>query len=113
MELKDRLNQLRNEKKWTQEEMSNKVGIARTTYAMYEQGKRNPDYETLKKIADLFDVSTDYLLGRTDIRNPEKKPEGRFFYDLDNASQEDLDELESYFKFMQERKQKRENKRNE
>lgn len=110
MELKDRLNELRNEKKWTQEDMANRVGIARTTYAMYEQGKRNPDYETLQKIADLFEVTTDYLLGRSDIRNPEKKPEGRFFHDLDHASDEDLDKLEEYFKFLQEQKKKRENR---
>jgi transcriptional regulator with XRE-family HTH domain len=37
---------------------------------MYEQGKREPDYATLEKIANYFDVTTDYLLGRTDNPKP-------------------------------------------
>lgn len=36
---------------------------------MYEQERREPDIETLKKLADYFDVSLDYLLGRTDTPN--------------------------------------------
>ncbi|UNE49914.1 helix-turn-helix transcriptional regulator [Bacillus amyloliquefaciens] len=59
---KDRLTQLRKEKKLTQGEMAEKVGVHRGTYANYERGHRQPDYETLVKIADFFEVSTDFLL---------------------------------------------------
>jgi transcriptional regulator with XRE-family HTH domain len=37
---------------------------------MYEIGQRDPDTETLQKLSDIFGVSVDYLLGKTDIRNP-------------------------------------------
>lgn len=69
MLLKDRLSLLRTQKKMTQEDLANKIGIARTTYAMYEQGNRNPDYDTLQKLADVFGVTRAYLLGDTDIPN--------------------------------------------
>lgn len=59
---KDRLIQLRKNKKLTQEQMAEKIGIHRGTYANYERGHRQPDYDTLLKIADFFDVTTDYLL---------------------------------------------------
>ncbi|MEN4813365.1 helix-turn-helix domain-containing protein [Bacillus velezensis] len=45
-----------------QEEVAKNIGVARTTYAMYEQDKRQPDYETLIKLADYYEVTTDYLL---------------------------------------------------
>lgn len=65
LELK-RVLQLRNNFNLTQEELGNILGLGRTTYAMYEQGKREMDYETLVKLADRFKVSLDYLFGRTD-----------------------------------------------
>jgi len=62
----ERLKELRKNKKLTQKEVAEKIGVARTTYAMYEQNRREPDNETFQKIADFFNVTTDYLLGRTD-----------------------------------------------
>ncbi|MCY1094111.1 helix-turn-helix transcriptional regulator [Bacillus safensis] len=59
---KDRLIQLRKNKKLTQEQMAEKIGIHRGTYANYERGHRQPDYDTLLKIADFFEVTVDYLL---------------------------------------------------
>ena len=56
----------------TQNELANKLGISRGTYAHYEINKRQPDYETLQKLADFFDTSVDYLLGRTNV-SPEYK----------------------------------------
>ncbi|WP_120191061.1 helix-turn-helix domain-containing protein [Ammoniphilus oxalaticus] len=58
----DRLKNLRKEKKLRQEDVANKIGTARTTYAMYEQGKREPDNETLLRLSDFFGVSVDFLL---------------------------------------------------
>ncbi|AFK85862.1 MULTISPECIES: helix-turn-helix domain-containing protein [Thermoanaerobacterium] len=67
--LKDKLKTLRNEKKLTQRELAKLLNLSPSTIAMYEIGQRFPDPETLQKIADFFDVSVDYLLGRTDKRN--------------------------------------------
>ncbi|MDO3660461.1 MULTISPECIES: helix-turn-helix domain-containing protein [Bacillus] len=65
-----RLKKLRDEKKMNQQEVADNLGIARTTYASYEQGKREPDHETLVKIANFFEVTVDYLLGH----QPSGKP---------------------------------------
>ena len=56
---------LRNSCGLTQAEMAEKLGISRSTIGMYETGAREPDFETLEKIADFFNVDIDYLLGRT------------------------------------------------
>lgn len=65
---KKRLKLLRNEMDLTQEQLSEKLNIARTTVSAYETGNREPDFETLELIADFFNVDIDYLLGKTDIR---------------------------------------------
>lgn len=65
MEFKDKLVQLRKGTKLYQTDMAKKIGVARATYGAYEQGTRQPDFDTLKKIADFFGVSTDYLLGHS------------------------------------------------
>lgn len=68
--LKERLKELRSEKQITQRELANLLRLSPSTIAMYETGQRMPDPEILQRIADFFGVSTDYLLGRTDIPNP-------------------------------------------
>jgi len=68
--LGSRLIFLRKERKKTQEDIAKIIGVTRPAYTAYETGKRNPDYDTLEKIADYYDVSIDYLLGRTEVRNP-------------------------------------------
>lgn len=44
------------------------LGIQLRSYQCYESGDRRPDYEKLVALADYFDVTTDYLLGRSDVR---------------------------------------------
>ena len=61
---------LRDERNLTQADIANTLEIDRTTYTKYESGKSKPDSDMLQKIATYFNVSTDYLLGRTDERNP-------------------------------------------
>ena len=51
---------------WTQGYAADQIGVARTTYTSYENGTKTPPLETVNIIADLFEVTTDYLLGRTD-----------------------------------------------
>lgn len=60
----ERLKQLRVEKGLLQKEAAQKIGVDRTTYVKYERGTSEPNLETLQYIADLFEVSVDYLLGR-------------------------------------------------
>ena len=56
--------ELRISRGMTQIETAEKLGISRSTIGMYETGAREPDFETLEKIADFFHVNVDYLLGR-------------------------------------------------
>jgi transcriptional regulator with XRE-family HTH domain len=68
--LSERLLKLRKEAKLTQEGLSLKLKMARTTYSGYELGTSEPDNETLEKIADFYGVTTDYLLGREESKKP-------------------------------------------
>ncbi|MEC0228045.1 MULTISPECIES: helix-turn-helix domain-containing protein [Paenibacillus] len=66
MKYGDRIAQLREKRGLTQEELSTKIGISRAALSHYETNRREPDYETINKIATFFHVTIDYLLGRTD-----------------------------------------------
>ena len=52
---------------YTQQEIANKLDITLNAYQKYEQGTRSPSFDTLVKIADFYDVSIDWLLGRDDF----------------------------------------------
>ncbi|HDR4425052.1 TPA: helix-turn-helix domain-containing protein [Bacillus cereus] len=58
--------ELRKNQKLSQYDLADRLEFSRGKLANYEQGQREPDYDTLKKIADFFEVSTDYLLDRTE-----------------------------------------------
>ena len=65
--LGDRIRELRKANNWTQQELADKLGLDRTTISKWErQGGSEPDNTTLVKVADIFNVSVDYLLGRVD-----------------------------------------------
>jgi len=80
--LGERLRELRKQKNLTQDELAKLISTSRSSLTYWELGKRNPDFVTLKKLANYFNVSTDYLLGRTD--NP--------YYLLPDADSIDYDE---------------------
>lgn len=62
-----RLKDLRTINGLTQQELADRAHIARSTLGMYEKDRRHPDFEALDQLADFFDVSLDYLLGKSDI----------------------------------------------
>ena len=62
----ERLTEQRKLNKLTQRQVAEFLGIAQPSYIRYENGSSQPTLETLVKLADYFDVSVDYLLGRTD-----------------------------------------------
>lgn len=65
-----RLKELRKEYKLTQYQVASLLNISRAAYSMYENEKRQLNYEALCKIADYYKVSLDYLFGRTGMREP-------------------------------------------
>ena len=61
----ERLTNLRESKGWSKTYVAKAIGLSSMqTYANYEYGRREPDFNTVNKLANLFIVSTDYLLGR-------------------------------------------------
>jgi len=77
--LPKRLRELREEKGYLQKFVADKIGVRSNTLSGYENGTRSPDPEMIKKLADLYGVTTDYLLGH------EVK-------DIDSMSDEEIDE---------------------
>lgn len=75
--LAQRLKLLREEKEVMQKQVATLLNITTSAYGFYEQGKRTPSPDSLNKLADFYNVSTDYLLGRSDTRNPNIKEESK------------------------------------
>jgi transcriptional regulator with XRE-family HTH domain len=68
MLLKDRLKELRSDSNLLQKDIASLLNITSSAYGYYEQGKRVPDSDTVKILATFFNVSLDYLLGNSDIK---------------------------------------------
>lgn len=82
-----RLKKLRTEKNITQKDLARYLGVSDRSVGYYETGQRTPPPDIIEKIADYFNVSVDYLLGRTDIRNPYRK-EDKNLSNIDKFLQE-------------------------
>jgi len=63
----ERLKELREEKGLTQAQLGKEIGVVQRAISHYEKGYREPDYKTLKKLCNFFEVTSDYLLGFEDI----------------------------------------------
>lgn len=89
-EFKDRLKLLRKEKGLTQEELSRTIDIPDSTIRRYETEGNVPKRERLEIIADFFDVSIDYLIGRTDERKKTISEPSRVLIDSLSLSDDDI-----------------------
>lgn len=72
-EISDKLRTLRENGKLSQEKMAALVGMKQSSINRYENNQSDPSFETLLRYADYFDVSLDYIFGRTD------KPQGKLY----------------------------------
>lgn len=104
MDFKNRLVKLRKELNLTQEELAKKIGYTRTAISAWEIGRNEPSYDDVIKIADFFNVSIDYLLGKSDIKNPEELKNVKFAnssgLDTEGLDKEDLEELQRQIEYM-------------
>ena len=66
----DNLMELRKYHSLSQEELAEKIGVSRQTLSKYETGENDIPVAILEKLADIYHTSVDYLLGRTDQKNP-------------------------------------------
>ena len=69
----ENIRSLRIDKGLTQKEVAQLLGISQNTYSQYEIGVLNYPVEAVVKLADYYGVSTDYLLGRTNVKDPYPK----------------------------------------
>lgn len=67
--LGDKIKVLREGKNVSQKELAQAIGVSDVMISLYEQGKKSPSLPTIVKIADYFNVSTDYLLGTKAVNN--------------------------------------------
>ena len=124
----DRLKKLRLEKGWSLRELENRTGINYSVLSRIESGSKGLDDEKLKIFADIYNVSTDFIMGRTTKRNYDdfdpiaehnrllKKYgiEDSGFFDIEKWKQmgpEELKQLENYFKFIVEQAKNRDKER--
>ena len=119
-----RLRRLRKQKGLTQSQLGKIINVSKVSISGYESGERTPDTDNLRRLADFFDVSTDYLLGRTDnpSSNVVKESEAKydalseirkltdkhgidhlFFYDIEKwkaMGPEEIKQLDEFFDFL-------------
>ena len=85
--------------------------MSQQAISAYEKGSREPDIDTIKKIAEYFNVSTDYLLCKSDIRNPEELKKVPFAnaggLNTDGLDDEDLLELQKQIDYIKKLKEKK------
>lgn len=109
----NKLRALREKKGLLQKELANEIGISTSTIGMYEQGRREPDFETVKKLANYFGVSIDYLADNESklFNDDELKEKEILKHSLINAGymkeNEDLsdEELQKLMKFIKNNKE--------
>lgn len=99
-----RLKDLREEKGVSQQQLANILGISQGSVGNWESGIREPNFETIKKIADYFAVSTDYLLGRTDEPNQstDQQLEGiefALFGEIKELTEDEKQDILNFVKF--------------
>jgi transcriptional regulator with XRE-family HTH domain len=105
MPLGQRIKELRKEKKMTQEELGKILGVSKVSISGYENDTRQPDNESLVKLANFFNVTTDYLLGEnntpkwankkdaTDLKKFLENNDGSFTYGGDNLTEDEKQKL--------------------
>lgn len=103
MTIGERIRQLRIEKDLTQTELCNIFHIAKSTLSQYENNIRTPNDEIKIKLAEFFNVSLDYLLGKTDIRNYTTNEPTVALHsdnDYDDLPQEAKDEINNFIDYI-------------
>lgn len=101
--MNNRLRELRKEKGLTQLELAKILNVSDRSVGFYETGERDPDTDTLKKLASFFSVSIDYLLNQSDIRNLSNAiNESATSYNLNISElpQEAIKQVEDYIELM-------------
>ena len=87
---KERLKSARSLRGMNQAELAAKAGLPAASVSHFESGPRKPSFDNLKALASALDVTTDYLLGRSDEPNASAETVGRLHRDLSKLTEQDL-----------------------
>lgn len=90
-----KLKELRENLGLSQRALAVKLGVSQSTVGMWESSQREPNFKTIEELANFFDVTTDYLLGRTDNKKTVVDDDigyDDFTYAMHNESKELTDE---------------------
>ncbi|RHS25236.1 XRE family transcriptional regulator [Clostridium sp. AF12-19] len=98
----ENLRAARERKNMTQKDVADNIGVAKSTYSLYESGNREPNVQTIKKLADLLNVSADNLLGL----NQEPTTIAAHF-DGDDFTEDELEDIRAYADFVKNRRNKK------
>lgn len=120
MSIQDRVIRCREKKGWSQRELANRVNINYSVMNRIESGTRPIKDQELNNLANVLDVSADYLLGRSDTPHLSEEEEfqafkdnpslQRWYYNLPENDEEDLEELREMWEIIKKRKKKSSNK---
>lgn len=85
----------------SQKEMAENIGVAKSTYSLYESGNREPNVQTIKKIADILNVSADELLGIED------EPQTiAAHFDGNEYTEDELEEIKNFAAYVKSKRKK-------
>lgn len=102
----NRLKELREARELNQSDIAKKLNISTAAYSYYENEKRDVPTNVLKLLSDFFNCSIDYILGKTDIRNPEIEIDkdkiniGLSTKDYNPPTKEQQEKIEEFAKFV-------------
>ena len=105
-EIGKRIKWLREQKKWSQVQLAEKLGIHNSVLSRIESGeKKGVDHQLVSEVADLFDVSTDFLHGKTDNPTPfwknasiREKPTA--FFDVQGLGEQEMEEVKRHIEYL-------------
>lgn len=97
---KNRLKEIRKNNNLTQKEFGKKLNLSASTIAMYECGKREPDLYTISEISKIYNTSTDYILGLSNISNINSLIENDIIVEISKLPNDRLEVLKSYIEII-------------
>jgi len=101
---KERLKTARDLRKWSQSDLASRAGMPPSSIAHFETGSRKPSFDTLRRLANALEVTTDYLLGRVD--DPGLAEAGDpLFRDIGKLTGSDRELAKDFLKMLTERSQ--------
>ena len=100
----NRLRELRIEKGLLQSDIAKIINKSERTVGFYETGERDMGTETLSKLSDFFNVSIDYILGKTDIRNIEEDFKFDYHKETEGLSEDEIKEALEFYKLVKNKK---------